>query len=325
MNLTLMLALRDSADCRFVVLDDTAADPALYDALAGFQRTDLMRAYGWAQIFHFDGGSSRWTTMLKLAPVQSRLVWFRGSARKSGVVEIFKRWILPFATHVACSEAVGRALSVKNVVIYSAGHIDWFDKTAAAEKLYDLAIVGRLRPVKNHQLFRDIVILGGFSFIVIGGTSTGATGHVNATERMLRDLARPGIDLVTGSVPRTEVPELIKLARVSVCTSDYEALGHGNLVEPMALGVPAVARRVGGTEEAFSPQTEWLLLPSDASAEDLVGKIRLAMSSSSVSEDCSLFVNQRFSLGKMLNSYLDLYSKVNSKIAGTQNRPDINP
>ena len=184
---------------------------------------------------------------------------------------ILKRYTPP--NIISCTNFVSKTLRINNSHKIAVGvDIDLYRPMSDIEKKYDIMIIGRMRDVKNHRLFIEIAKKGNFSFLMIGGTATWSTGHVNEIEKYVRENARDGIDLVTGVVENNKVPFYINQAKIALVVSKMEAQGLNSL-EPMSCGVPAIGRNVGGVSESIQDFPE-LLIPFDAPAEVYIEKIK---------------------------------------------------
>ena len=162
----------------------------------------------------------------KLKNKWDRVVIFLGSYPHKKVswlqrFKLRKSQLLP-KNVIAETKAVGDFWGADYKTIRFPVDIEKFYPFDGVIKKYDLAILGRMRPVKNHKLFSEICQKGNFSFIAIGGTHRWMEGHVNDIELLLRERAVPGRDLVTGFVPHSEVVKYLNLAKVALIVSDYE-------------------------------------------------------------------------------------------------------
>jgi len=206
---------------------------------------------------------------------------------------------------VTTSKFVGDLLGINSTVIRGPVDIDVF-RVLDEPKIFDIAILGRMRPVKNHKLFAEICRKGGYSFVAIGGTHRWMDGHVNDIEKMLRAQARVGIDCVTGFVPLEEVIKRLNQAKIALIVSDYEA---GGGIEQMACGMPVVARRVGGVPEFIYPYDD-LLVPYDAPAEAYIEKINKYINDLELRKRVREHVVNNFSIDIVAKKYEELYMKI---------------
>ena len=106
----------------------------------------------------------------------------------------------------------------------------------------DLVTAGRLIPLKRVDDLIRMAVEQGWTLDVIGdGPERGAL------ERLAADLGRDGVRF-RGALPASEVPSAIAQGRVFVLNSLVETFSHV-LLEAMSMGVPVVARSVGGIPE----------------------------------------------------------------------------
>lgn len=305
----LMEALSGHHDVRFAILNQELVDGDLLRRIEKFEKMPAAKLLDWGNAVHFDGSGSM-DTWRTLYPFAKKIVWFHGSARRTGLGCLLSRGKWPAGvTHVSTSQYVARNLPVPSDVIYFVD-TKLFSPKPDTSKEFDIAILGRIRPIKNHELFLEIATEGGFSFLVVGGSSRNFEGHMNATERTLRDAARPGEggDLVTGMIPQEQVPLFVRRARVGVVTSRSEGLGPN--AQMMACGLPVVARRSGGIVESYPDATRWLTLGRNARVKDYVDVIGQALQTPTLGAKLREHVVQKYSLEGAVAKYETLYSKV---------------
>ena len=310
-SIGLMEALKQRHNIKYAVLGEGPVDQLILESLRRFENVSPSELREWAKVIHFDGTGDRQRAIRYLSPIAHRTVWFHGSFPKKGLREkIIGRKELREATHVSVSEHVAKRLPVPSKVIFYAD----FDVTKPlpnVPKVFDVAILGRIRPIKNHDLFMDIVREGNFSFLVVGGSARSSEGHMNLKERELRELARPGIDSVTGMVEQYRVPSLLQQAKVVVVTSHNEGLGAG--LEAMACGLPVVARRVGGTSEIYPDDARWLSVAKRAKAAKYVDAINRAIREVGLGARLREHVSQKYSKEGAVSAYEKLFLQLGSK------------
>jgi glycosyltransferase involved in cell wall biosynthesis len=175
-----------------------------------------------------------------------------------------------------------------------------------------VAVVSRLNRLKGieHFLEAAAAVLGRFPdarFVVIGETNPNEREYQQVLARLAQKL---GIgDRVVFAGLRTDVPELLAGATVSVMPSLNEALPNV-LLESMAAGVPVVATRVGGTPEVVEDGENGLLVPpADSIAlavaiERLLADPELAARLARAGRDS---VTKRFSMEQMVRATEQLY------------------
>jgi len=295
-------------DVKYTVLSMRYADPILVERLENIEMVSPRELLEWSDIINLDGIAfveqknlfqSKWDKTMQLC----------GSARdSSNIGEEFNLNTSP--NLVAVSNYVGNSLKFKHHVIYCGVDTDKF-KPLNTEKKYDLVMIGRMRPIKNHALFLEICKQGGFSFLTIGGTHRRMEGHVNEIEKMMLSYAKEGRDYVPGFVPDKEVVPLINQARIAVVTSNSE--GGPICIEPMACGIPAVVRQVGGAAEAHEDFQD-LIIPYNASVGQYIEKIEQYINNTALCQRVRETVVKKYSRKRTFEAYDNLYQEVFKKL-----------
>ncbi len=288
--------------------DSQQLQPALKAALDEVARAvrhpwDLWQA----DVIHLDGYHSLRRKLLYL-PRWGRCVETYHSAfsvRRAG----------PFYPRhrVAVSEAVRQALPVPARIIYYGiplppASID------EAEKRFDVAIVGRMHPVKNHQLFLAVCEelyrrRGRCSALLIGGHARPGA-YQRGIDAEIERLQAMGIHLwLTGDVPPENLWEWLSQARVLLVTSHSEGFGR-MAVEAMACGMPVVANPVGGLLGIVQPDETGFLVERDDVDSFVQATIRLLENETMrcvMGRRGRALAQERFSLERMVTDYETLY------------------
>jgi glycosyltransferase involved in cell wall biosynthesis len=141
----------------------------------------------------------------------------------------------------------------------------------------------------------------------------------DAVRRVLPDAVEvlaPLADVWAG-IPREEMPAFLQRVAASggvvLSTSSYEGLGLA-YVEAQACGCPVIGPDVRGVNEGVRPEHGGVLYPFDMPAEELAALvIRVVRDRDAWAERRELglrFVHEHFSLERMADEYLDVYSGV---------------
>jgi len=181
------------------------------------------------------------------------------------------------------------------------------------EDEYVVGTLGRFDPVKNHRLLIEAVKICAsrgtrLKLLLIG---TGTESQRKEIENQIRKsplLERNAILL--GEVKDTA--EWLNALDVFVLPSVTEGLSN-TLLEAMAVGVPAIASRVGGNPEVVKDGVSgYLFDPADPNTLSLLIDrlhsdlaLRNTMSTNARSD-----IQSRFEFGKMVNQYSRLYSGI---------------
>jgi glycosyltransferase involved in cell wall biosynthesis len=114
---------------------------------------------------------------------------------------------------------------------------------------------------------------------------------------------------------RHDIESVLQIVDTGVLITNSDNHGEGisnSIVEYMASGKPVIATRGGGTDEIVMDGVNGFLInPKDD--EQIVEKIELlrkdAEFSKNLGKNAYKLVNEKFNIGKMTSSYIDLYNK----------------
>lgn len=292
-------------EVKYSVISMDNADPFVIERFGNIPRVSLKELVEWSDIINLDGMISKHDMGMFKVKWNRTVETFASARNFSLISRLFRYNIPPYL--VAMSKYIGNSLKLKHRIICCGVDTDKF-KPLNIKKKYDLVMIGRMRPIKNYALFLEICQKGNFSFLTIGGTHRRLSGHVNEIEKMVRGQAIEGRDYVPGFVPNEDVVPLLNQARIAVVTSHSEALGYNSL-QPMACGVPAIARRVGGTPEVLGESSD-LLVPYDAPAEVYIEKIKRYIDDAETGKIARQRIIEKFSLKKSVEDYNNMYQGI---------------
>lgn len=216
---------------------------------------------------------------------------------------------------VAVSEAVRELLPAPTQVIYQGVSLP--PASSIVEKRFDMAILGRIHPVKNHRLFLAICEeiyrrRGDCSAVLIGGHphSGPYQREIYADVERLREM---GVHLhLTEDVLPEALWQWLSQARVLLVTSHSEGFGR-MAIEAMACGVPVVANPVGGLLEIVHPGETGFLAEQDNIASFVEQTVRLLENETlqyAMGQRGRAFVEERFSLERMVTDYERIYRRI---------------
>jgi glycosyltransferase involved in cell wall biosynthesis len=224
-----------------------------------------------------------------------------------------------YAPHrVAISQAVQASLKRSSQIIYYGVPIPTVDWDA--NRPYDVAILGRIHPVKQHLLFLEICEYlyqqrGHLNVLIIGG-HPGPSTYQEKVDSEITRLQHAGVNIfLAGYLPSTDVYTQLTQAKIMLVTSESE--GYGRMaVEGLACGLPVVANPVGGLLEIIRDgQTGYFAQLNNANS--------FAEYAIRFLDDPSLLqafayrgrddVQKRFSYETMLDAYEELYQQVAKK------------
>lgn len=199
-----------------------------------------------AHTFHALGVVKRRHQGMRDSSPRGRLAEERRLARRAGLV------IATCQDEIAELARIGADL--RRVTVVPCGvDLNRFHPGAPGERrpagLHRIVMIGRLVERKGvDDMIRGLQRLPRTELVVVGGHPIAELGHDPEARRLRAVAGQAGVsDRVTfrGSLPRSEIPPLLRSADVVVCAPWYEPFGIV-VLEAMACGVPVVATAVGG-------------------------------------------------------------------------------
>jgi glycosyltransferase involved in cell wall biosynthesis len=187
----------------------------------------------------------------------------------------------------------------------------------ASEKRFDVAILGRMHPVKNHRLFLAVceelyLRRGRCSALLIGG-AVRPDSYQQEIDAEIRRLQKQGVALyLAGDVPPGAIGQWLSQVRVLLVTSRSEGFGR-MAVDAMAYGVPVVANPVGGLFEVIQPGVTGFLAEKDQVGSFVAQTSRLLDDDAlrrAMGQRGRALVAERFSLERMVADYEALYREI---------------
>jgi len=185
-----------------------------------------------------------------------------------------------------------------------------FKKRLGIKTKFIVSMVARFQPGKDYEMYLNAanVILtkrSDVTFLCVGDGDT-----LNAFKN-LNDI--PNI-IFLGI--RSDIEEILNVTDISVLCTDPTIHKEGisnSILESMAFGVPVIATRGGGTSEIVENDiTGMLIEPHDT--KTLVQKIIVLLDNENKRNEFGnvgkQVVNTKFTLEKMTQSYLDLFSHI---------------
>ncbi len=221
-----------------------------------------------------------------------------------------------YASHrVAVSRAVQAELKLPALLIYQG--IDLPPAPEDNQRQFDVAILGRIHPVKGHLLFlqaseRLFRQRGHLNILILGGFPK-AGPYQRQVEAEIFRLRAAGLGIqCTGDVSPEEVPIWLAQVKILLVTSQSEGFGR-MAMEALACRTPVVANPVGGLLEIIQEgETGFFAHRDDAvSFAEIAGRLLDDPDLQQfLGEQGRLDMAKRFSLAAMLDAYEGLYSSV---------------
>jgi glycosyltransferase involved in cell wall biosynthesis len=265
-----------------------------------------------ADVIHLDGYHSLRRKLLYLPHWKRCLETYHSaySVRRSGPI---------YPPHrVAVSEVVGKQLPAPCQVIYQGVAVPVIP--LSGKKQYDIAILGRIHPVKNHRLFLAICEVlyqrRGHCAALIIGEHIKANAYQVEIDQEIALLRQQGVHLeMTGNLAGQDLEAYLSQVRVLLVTSQQEGFGR-MAVEAMAAGVPVVANPVGGLREIIRPG-ETGFFAEENQVVSFVDHVERLLDDETLlgalGQRAWAFARQHFSLDRMLSDYETLYRQIEGK------------
>jgi glycosyltransferase involved in cell wall biosynthesis len=185
------------------------------------------------------------------------------------------------------------------------------------KKLFDVALLGRIHPVKNHHLFLAVCEelyrrQGRCSALLIGGHPH-SSPYQREIDGEVKRLRAAGIHLhLAGEVAPQSLSQWLCQVRVLLVTSHSEGFGR-MAIEAMACGVPVVGNPVGGLLEIVQPGRTGFLAKKD-DIDSFATKTLLLLQDNALRAVMGRWaqdrVRERFSLERMVSHYEAAYRSV---------------
>lgn len=115
---------------------------------------------------------------------------------------------------------------------------------------------------------------------------------------------------------RSDIEQILSISTVSLLCSNYKVHGEGisnTILESMALGIPVVATKCGGTPEIIKDGKNGFCVENN-NREDFYDKINQLLDDDKLRQDFSIeainTVDSNFSLEKSMNEYIQFYKQL---------------
>jgi glycosyltransferase involved in cell wall biosynthesis len=185
------------------------------------------------------------------------------------------------------------------------------------KKEFDVAILGRIHPVKRQDFFLQVcqelsTKRSEMSCLIIGGYSENREYREKITGQVSLLQAQNIHVHITGFVPRETVYSWLSKTRILLITSQDEGFGR-MAIEAMACGVPVIANPVGGLIELIDHGKTGYLANRDEIrsfvdlADHLLNTPSLCQEIGARAKDK---VSNSFTLDKIATKYLNYYQSV---------------
>jgi len=179
-----------------------------------------------------------------------------------------------------------------------------------------IGMICRFTPLKGHMDFLKAASyvsrrVCNLEIILMGDKSSAKEEYLNKIQLSIRRLMLENVVTIKDS--NSDVADVMKNLDIFVSANkEQEAFGR-SIIEAQARGVPVVATRVGGVVENIEDGVTGLLCkgsdPSDM-AEKLMDYINNPALMEKISDNARKYVEEKYSLDKMMKITLDAYSEV---------------
>jgi glycosyltransferase involved in cell wall biosynthesis len=186
-----------------------------------------------------------------------------------------------------------------------------------ASKEYDIAILGRIHPVKRQDFFLKIcqqlfLQRKKLTCLLIGGYS-GDRHYQEEIENQIANLQSQQVQInITGFIPHEQVFSWLVKTRILIIPSNDEGFGR-MAIEAMACGLPIISNPVGGLREIIDHGIDGYF----AEQNQLDSFVQLAdylLNNPSLCQHMGAQgknkVKSRYTLEKITSAYVDLYQRV---------------
>jgi glycosyltransferase involved in cell wall biosynthesis len=266
------------------------------------------------------GALGRLSAWLAGVPIRIFTVHGWAFAAYSGVrgrlYRLAERSLLPLTSATICVAdyercagiAVGACRAEEAVVIPNAVDVGALPRSAPRGGVVELISVGRLRAPKDF-----ITLARALARLERGSFRASLVGDGPDRSIIEAELARLGLsETVRLLGDRSDVPELLALADVFVCSSRSEGMPM-SVLEAMAVGLPVVASAVGGVPEIIDDGRTGLLVAPGAVAAladalaRLLGDRALREQMGRAGREAAL---ERYDLPRFREAHLALYERL---------------
>jgi len=195
--------------------------------------------------------------ILTLHGVYSRQIRLLYGGMLGSIAKLFERWILRGmdAVTAVSLEAVKYYRSLGLKVVHIPNAIDLSELPSEAERISEpqITYLGRLSKEKGVDILIRAALMGLRGIVVAGD---------GPMRPLIERAAQKGLLKFLGPLPRTKALKILAGSHVAVLPSREEGVSTV-LLEAMALKVPIVATRVGGTAEILRHGEDALLVSPD--------------------------------------------------------------
>jgi len=261
------------------------------------------------QIVHFDGYHSLRRKLPYILHMNKCVETYHSyySVKRSGPI---------YARHrVAISKHIQQELPLPSKVIYIG--IQLPDDQRFPLKTYDVAILGRIHPVKQHMLFLDVCkrlykLRGCLRVLIIGGHPK-PSAYQEYIDAEIASLIKIGVQItLTGDIPPGQVFNWLPKTHILLVTSEDEGFGRMAL-EALACHVPVIANPVGGLKEIIIEGQHGFFAAKDDAQSFAQLSLQLLEDKNlqeAMGNAGHLFVKNDFAFEKMVCEYESLYQEI---------------
>jgi len=179
-----------------------------------------------------------------------------------------------------------------------------------------VSIIGRFQKIKGHEFFLDAAEIvanmnKNVKFLIVGSNQFNVKEDENSFKKVVNRVKSSDLlkDRVIFTGFRRDIPEIINLSEVIVCSSISETFGM-IIVEAMSCGKPVVSTYTGAPKEIIENGINGYLIPPENS-QSIANKVISLLKDKSlrdrIGKEARKNIERNFSLSRYIKEVSDIY------------------